>query len=304
MLSLKMIDKLKIPEGIIIPRLGGLLYDLSSNFERKIVRDLSLFELSLNSSPRDEKIIVSLTSFPERIETVGFAIISLFNQTVKPDRIVLWLAEDQFRDKVLPPHIAELRERGLEIYFCDDLRSHKKYHYILQSQMPEELVVTYDDDIIYPEDSIEKLIKYHHKFPQSIIANRAECCYNDAGKISSYSTWRVRDNSKVGLECTDLFPSTGGGTLYPYGSVNSEAFNVSVMKKNALYADDIWMRFMSALNHTTVVKTTRNNRPFSTIEKEQRYSLQVNNCLHGGNDMAIENLSKRYPQAVKNILSL
>lgn len=43
-----------------------------------------------------EEIIVSLTTFPARISTVWITIETIFRQEVMPDRIVLWLAKEQF----------------------------------------------------------------------------------------------------------------------------------------------------------------------------------------------------------------
>ena len=46
--------------------------------------------------PYQPKLIVSLTSFPARINTVHQVIESLLNQTKKADKIILWLAPEQF----------------------------------------------------------------------------------------------------------------------------------------------------------------------------------------------------------------
>ena len=46
----------------------------------------------------DKELIVSLTSYPKRFDILPITIQSLLNQTVKPDRIILWLYEkDYFR---------------------------------------------------------------------------------------------------------------------------------------------------------------------------------------------------------------
>jgi hypothetical protein len=45
----------------------------------------------------NERILVSMTSYPARITNVGKAIFLLLNkQTRKPDEIHLWLAEPEF----------------------------------------------------------------------------------------------------------------------------------------------------------------------------------------------------------------
>jgi hypothetical protein len=68
------------------------------------------------------ELIVSLTSYPRRFPILDFAIRSLLNQTVRPDRVILWLAEDDVT--YLPSAVRRLA--GLEIRTCRDLRSFKK----------------------------------------------------------------------------------------------------------------------------------------------------------------------------------
>ena len=120
----------------------------------------------------NEPVIVSLTTFPARIDYVHLAIMSLLNQTVKPERIILWLASEQFRDVKIPDTLKDLCRYGLEIRYCEeDILAHKKYYYAMRT-FPKHIIVTYDDDIIYPEDSLEKLLIMHRNHPNAIICNR------------------------------------------------------------------------------------------------------------------------------------
>ena len=84
------------------------------------------------SEIRKIKYIVSLTSFPARINEVWICIDSLMRQTFKPDKIILWLADSQFPDRVLPESLRKYEKKGLSICWCDDLRSYKKFFYTIQ----------------------------------------------------------------------------------------------------------------------------------------------------------------------------
>lgn len=300
-MKIKTLDFFKFPEGVRVPYIGGKWYCFLSKRECEYIKKLPISGLSLNKESREKKIILSLTSFPSRIEVVGYVIKSLFNQTVKPDRIILWLADEQFLNKQLPDLLKELCEKGLEIRYCEDLKSHKKYHYALQEQREDELVITYDDDIIYPENSVEMLYKTHLNFPRCIVCNRAAEAFIENGRIVPYNKWKVYSSEGVNKASAHLFPSTGSGTLYPYGSISKEAFNTKNMMECAFSADDLWMRFMSALEGTKVIKTRKCHRTFSVLEDSQKESLQVENCLNNGNDLAMERLCEKYPEAVKNM---
>ena len=50
----------------------------------------------LNTKKRNDKIIVSLTSFPGRIHLVHKTIQTILLQSIKPDLVELWLAKEQF----------------------------------------------------------------------------------------------------------------------------------------------------------------------------------------------------------------
>ena len=109
--------------------------------------------LQLNKIKRDQKIIVSLTSYPKRIDTIWLTITSLFKQSMKPDLIVLWLAKSQFKTlDDLPDSLKRLQKYGLKIKLCDDLKSHKKYYYALK-EFNEDIVILADDDMFYPNDT-------------------------------------------------------------------------------------------------------------------------------------------------------
>lgn len=302
-MKIKNLDKFKLPEGVKVKYVGGLLYRFISKLERKHIKNLKIDDFKLNSKKRDETITVSLTSFPARINVVGYAIKCLFNQTMLPDRIVLWLAKEQFENVELSPLLIKLQQKGLEIKYCDDLRSHKKYYYALQEQKENELIITYDDDLIYPENSIEKLYEKHTKYPQCIVCNRAQESKFENGKFLNYSKWKLYSNEGVKTPSTKLFPSTGGGALYPYNTVDKEIFNKDVIVNSAFSADDIFVRFMSAKKGTKIIKTRKAHKTFTTLQGSQEESLQVQNCLEGGNDIIINNLSALYPEAVDFINS-
>ena len=58
---------------------------------------------------RSRELIVSLTSYPKRFSTLHLTLKSLLTQSVRPDRVILWLAE---ADKnAVPPAVAALQRQ-------------------------------------------------------------------------------------------------------------------------------------------------------------------------------------------------
>lgn len=59
----------------------------------------------------NSNVIISLTSYPARIDTIHLTIMTLLNQTMKPRKVMLWLAKEQFPNggKDLPQKLLKLK---------------------------------------------------------------------------------------------------------------------------------------------------------------------------------------------------
>ena len=80
-----------------------------------------------------ERMVVSLTTFPLRIGKVHLTIQSILRQSRPADRILLWLSKEEFPEEAqLPANLLRLKEKGLDIRFCDNIRSFKKVFYTAQ----------------------------------------------------------------------------------------------------------------------------------------------------------------------------
>lgn len=71
---------------------------------------------------RRPRIIVSMTSYPARINTVHLAIRSLLAQKVLPDKIVLWLCKSDFpnREADLPQSLRDVLWHDVEVRWVDN----------------------------------------------------------------------------------------------------------------------------------------------------------------------------------------
>ncbi len=243
----------------------------------------------LNTKKRAETYIVSLTSFPARIEDIWITIETILRQSFKPDKIILWLSAEQFPDKKLPESLIKLQERGLTIRFCEeDLRSHKKYFYAMQ-EYPEANIITFDDDSYYHKDVLLKLIQLHRLFPGAICANRAHKITFSNGMVKPYRQWV--SNYKRFNEPTHLLVPTGvGGVLYPPGSLAKEVFQKEIFQKICPQADDLWLKVNALRNNTKVISTKYFNKALIAVSKTQKERLLQYNSLNGGNDQQLKNL--------------
>ncbi len=290
----------KIPESVRVPYFGGKLYNLFNKIDNKSILKENIPENPLNTENREEKVIVSLTSYPARIGYVHLAIKSLMLQTYKPDRIILWLAEEQFPDKVLPKELTALEEHGLEIIWMHDIYGHKKYFYPVLNQKENELVITFDDDIIYSKKTIERLVRTHKKFPDCLVCDRAQA-YD---KNNPYQPGRWFTLSDVGVKepSYSLNPSPGGGCMIPYGVFHEDACNEEKIRELAYKNDDIWYMFMCAHNEKRIIKTRKYHKSFSVIDGSQGEQMAFDNVQNNKNIEIMKNLIKVYPDAWNRIV--
>lgn len=298
--------KLRKKEGcpFKIPKLSGLLYKWDCLMENIYIRISKLPEKGVyDEKGRKEKVIVSLTSFPERIEQCYYAIKSLMIQNYKADQIVLWLAEEQFPTHVLPQNYEELIKRGLTVRYCkEDLRSHKKYFYVLQEQKEDEVVITFDDDIIYEFDAISKLIHLHNKYPRCVVCNRGHHIISSNNKILPYKEWKVCSKEGVYEPSIKIMPSTGMGCLYPFAIMPNSTFNMELIKENAFTADDIWMFFNRLKADIPVVKTKEKIAILCTVYGSQTKALTYLNDLGDENERTIERMQQIFPGVLEKCL--
>ena len=208
--------------------------------------------LKANNS-EGERVIVSLTTFPKRIGRVWLVIESMMRQSVKPDEIHLWLSKEQVSgERDLPGSLKREMNKGLRVHFVKgDIRSHKKYYYILQTN-PDDIIVTVDDDLFYKSNAIKTLLDYHRKYPECVIANYARKIRSDNGELLPYDTWEQYD-----AECVDgqMFFGSGGGTLFPPHVLHQDATRLDAILECCPTADDIWLNATTRLNGKKVVKT-------------------------------------------------
>lgn len=286
-------------KSVPVPHLGGLMYKFDCIFENLYIQHESLpADGVYKAGDREKKVLVSMTTFPERIGVCYYAIKSLMLQSFQADRIILWLAEEQFPNHQLPEKYEELTKRGLEIRFCDDLKSHKKYFYALQEQKKDEVVITFDDDIIFERDAILKLMEAHKRYPDCIICNRGQHIAVEKDGISAYSEWTMHVKDGHQRPIMRIVPSTGAGCLYPYGIMPKTTFDKALMYQTAPRADDLWMRFNSLSAGVEVVKTREWNATLCTVNNSQEHALTKHNDLSNGNQEALDRLCKTFPDAV------
>jgi len=278
---------------------------ICNNKKRQVISLIpALTPLKNNNVPQ---YIVSLTSYGKRLaKTAPYAIITLLNQTVKPDRIILWVANEDKKD--IPVVMNKLIAKGLEIRFCDDIKSYKKLIPALEA-FPNDYIITADDDIYYPENWFANLLSKHKENPKKIICHRAHRIKVDENRrLLPYTEWEGCINEG---QSESIFPTGGAGNLYPPQCFHQDIAKRELFMKLAPQADDIWFWAMAVTNKEyfneenpyVIIKNgySHNLQSIDTTHEKKGDTLYNYNCLQGGNDEQLNSVIEWYPQ-IKDIL--
>jgi len=236
-------------------------------------------------------VTVTLTTVPGRLERVPIVIESLLRQIVKPDRLVLWL--DEKLESKVPELLRRQMERGLELRFVADIGPYTKVIYALE-EFAGDLIVTCDDDVIYPAHWLAGLIKTHEREPRSVICHRARQMTAGAGGVlHPYMQWKVFSGNDAAPSFS-LFPICMMGILYPPGALHPEVFNQSVFRKICPIADDVWMKMMSLMNRVPCLNVTPPLLKLPVIRGTQGAGLHIENMIRGRNDAQLRAVIEHY----------
>ncbi len=241
----------------------------------------------------DHDIIVSLTTYGKRYYDVAVTIESIMQQTMKANRIVLYLNND-FKNQSLPQSLINQQKRGLEIEYVEDIRSYKKLIPQLQ-RTPDDAIITIDDDALYEYDLLERLIKAYQIHPNMIHCCRASKMEVDAnGKLIPYIQWKPQTEF---VESKLNFFTGVGGVLYPPHSLDSEVLNQNVYTNICKFADDVWFNAMALKKGTLINKIytrDKNGEDYLLNWSVQDMGLWHKNVEQNRNDQQIDAVYTMY----------
>lgn len=270
-------------------------------YRRRIERFFRRPEKSLrtfNARKQINNLILSCTSFPARIGFVEYSLFSVLDQTIRPEKIILWLSEKEFPGKEadIPDSLKRYRSFNFEIRFVkENLKSHTKLCYALK-EFPEYALVTFDDDIYYKPRWLEKLYKAYTEDPGCISAHRIHTVSFTNTRIDSYQNWK----KQKGLISFLNIATGAGGILYPPRSLYKDVCRHELFLSLCPNADDIWFYVMAVLQKT---KTKRVKNGYSrALDFDYIFSGEYRaipkladlNVAKNKNDLQLKNVLEYY----------
>lgn len=262
-------------------------------------------------------IIVSMTSYPKRFDTLIEILNAVLNQTKKLDKICLTLSEEEVPEKengikkINIELFNFLVNNNIEILWSK--KNYRSYMKLIEclKKYPDDTIITLDDDCIYPKDHIENLVNASNKYPNVIISGFIRKYYINwiTKKPHSYFfTLHVLNKGEKTPSFKNYLLGISG-VLYPPNSLYKNAIDYGKAIKLCEYRDDIWFWFNAIRNNTKIYSLEKKARIVRSAilnkNTNQSNALTYKKKKNGGwgfnglNDIAIKNLYREYKEVFK-----
>lgn len=185
---------------------------------------------------RQQKVIVSFTSYSQRFKLLPLCIKSIKEQTF-PLKTFLILSEtdkSQYNLNISDINIIIVKE---------NLKSHKKYFYTMQ-KFRDYAIITLDDDTYYARDTFENLYNSYLEYPNLVSGRRCHLMtYKQNKELKNYFEWNHKVTN-IKEPNFDLFFTGKGGVLYPPDIFNINE-NSLIMINETFTGDDFTLKFFA-----------------------------------------------------------
>lgn len=272
----------------------------------RVLYDIRLRKALTLSKRQEPSVIVSLTSYGKRVKTsTVYTVYSLLRQTVRAERVVLWLNEDVFNNDNIPSDLRFLSKYGLDVHFCKDIGSYTKIIPSL-SEFPDKHIITADDDLFYTKTFVEEFVEAHRLHPKAIITAWGKLPMLDSNQqMVSYDSWPEYHWTPAHFQYDSLLlsPMGVGGVLYPCHVFDSEVLNEAVFLSLCPKADDIWLYIMGLRSQAEKRFLADSRIAYYQTDLLRQYftkdRLTATNRFKGENDKQLQALLSHYGISIK-----
>lgn len=223
---------------------------------------------------RDEhvELVVSMTTYGYRLNFVFLTIESILCQNYMPCRIVLYICDNEIKNKKIPWILRRQVSRGVEVVVLDeDYKSYKKLSYIYKELKlnpcdNERFIVTADDDVFYPKCWLEGFSKHYKYEPNKVYCYRGRIIsFRDNDNVETYTNWLLADEHNTSNQNNFLMPTGVSGVCYPLSSLSSEVCDFQAISQICPSADDVWYKLVTTKNEVQSQLVGRSSSHFVPI---------------------------------------
>ena len=231
---------------------------------------------------RQKKVIISLTSYPQRFEFLPSVFESIKNQSILIRNIKLILSKSEkklFKDVIKGVDIMTVKK---------DLKPHKKYYYTM-SKYKDHAIITLDDDTIYCNNMLNSLFNSYLDHP-NIVSGRAGhyMKYKDNGELKGYLSWFTSTNSVKNIDY-NIFLIGVGGIIYPPDILNIKEQYLDMINE-FLIGDDFFLKHLG-IKKGIEQRLLKTNHPQGLYMKNNSIHLPLFDINKYRNDIYIKTIN-------------
>ena len=254
----------------------------------------------------NKTIIISLTTISSRLNQVHHVIQSLLNQNINDAQfeVRLHLSKEAYLlDEGCPTltdELSELLRNNIDQFTIQYVPNSGPYRKIIPvlnevydyqySRFINTLIVTADDDTIYPSWWLKKLYDFYLKY-KCIIGFRGRAMSFSQNRLLPYRKWTKNISENPSL---NIVPTGKDGVLYSPTHLHPDVRDIDTALSIAPKADDIWLKAHSLLLGipAALIHTSLEEEFPSVNDSEPEISLYRSFNKRGGNDEAIDSYEK------------
>jgi hypothetical protein len=235
-------------------------------------------------------IIVSFTTINSRIPYIEPMINSLLKQTLRPDKINLYISDEKgilnngIKKNKIPVFINELVNKKLiNLIYTKDIGPHTKLIPCLSEYWNKDcVIITVDDDRIYPNNLIKILYKNYLAKNCIISCTATKMVFNNNNLLSieKYINWP----KAVGKDLLN-FAKGFDGVLYKPEFFTKVIFDINGIKTCCDRQDDVWFNLMRLIKKIPVF-AIKEKMEISSLIIPKKTELWTTNRLN--NDLYIK----------------
>ncbi len=251
------------------------------------------------------RVYVSLTSTCTRLKLLKHTLLSLNEQSVKPDKIYVCLSQQPYLldegVETVPDWLAEMELSGLiEVLWVENIGSYRRLLPVYNLARNDDIIVTCDDDVIYDAFWLETLLNCASFHKDKIVCGRARVpVRNIFGKYQSYVNWKTAEPGSCGLS---LVPTGVSGVLYRKCLLSERTIKDREFIKIAPKQDDLWFKLSSSIRKVEVIIAPETEKYVYPIGSPSSLSLDNVNIEMPKWDRFFIALTKRFLVKLKAYL--
>lgn len=246
------------------------LYNIYKNkgtpSERK-KRNFKEFD-KINESP----IIINITTWTKRDYCLYPMLKHLQKQTLKPDKIILWLSHEEYDYKKLPENIQKCIDEKLltEVMWVDkNTYCHKRFECF--KYFNDCYNIFMDDDILYEPNFIKEIVECSKKHQNCITVYSSNTMYYKGYKVIK---------KKITKEPSHYNAFMGGRCCFPPYIITKDVIseNIHLRDKYVTKCDESWLRpFLIRHDIKIYAMHDWDNRQYSIIKDSQENAVWIEN---------------------------